>query len=35
VGTTAGIAVQWQDGQKVPFWPPTVKGMKSFKLPAR
>ena len=35
VGTTAGIAVQWQDGQKVPFWPPTVKGMKPFKLPAR
>jgi len=35
VGKTAGIAVQWQDGQKVPFWPPTVKGMKPFKLPAR
>ena len=35
VGTTAGIAVQWQDGQKVPFWPPNVKGMKPFKLPAR
>jgi branched-chain amino acid transport system substrate-binding protein len=34
VGKTAGIAVQWQDGQKVPFWPPTVKGMKPFKLPA-
>ena len=34
VGKTAGIAVQWQDGQKVPFWPPNVKGMKSFKLPA-
>ena len=33
VGKTAGIAVQWQDGQKVPFWPPQVKGMKPFKLP--
>src|SRR5688572_9845602 len=22
VGKTAGIAVQWQDGKKVPFWPP-------------
>jgi len=35
VGKTAGIAVQWQDGQKVPFWPPNVKGMKPFKMPAR
>jgi branched-chain amino acid transport system substrate-binding protein len=34
VGKTAGIAVQWQDGEKVPFWPPNVKGMKPFKLPA-
>jgi branched-chain amino acid transport system substrate-binding protein len=34
VGKTAGIAVQWQDGQKVPFWPPNIKGMKPFKLPA-
>jgi len=33
VGTTSGIAVQWQDGQKVPFWPPQVKGMGSFKFP--
>jgi branched-chain amino acid transport system substrate-binding protein len=33
VGKTAGIAVQWQDGKKVPFWPPQVKGMKPFKLP--
>ena len=33
VGKTAGIAVQWQDGKKVPFWPPEVKGMKPFKLP--
>jgi branched-chain amino acid transport system substrate-binding protein len=32
-GKTAGIAVQWQDGQKVPFWPPQVRGMKPFKLP--
>ena len=30
-----GIAVQWQDGEKVPFWPPNVKGMRPFKLPAR
>jgi branched-chain amino acid transport system substrate-binding protein len=35
VGKTAGIAVQWQDGEKVPFWPPSVKGMKPFKMPAR
>jgi branched-chain amino acid transport system substrate-binding protein len=35
VGKTAGIAVQWQDGQKVPFWPPNIKGMKPFKLPAK
>jgi branched-chain amino acid transport system substrate-binding protein len=33
VGKTAGIAVQWQDGKKVPFWPPTVKGMQPFKMP--
>jgi branched-chain amino acid transport system substrate-binding protein len=33
VGTTAGIAVQWQDGKKVPFWPPQVKGMQPFKMP--
>ena len=33
VGKTAGIAVQWQDGQKVPFWPPQVKGMLPFKMP--
>jgi len=33
VGKTAGIAVQWQDGKKVPFWPPEIKGMKPFKLP--
>ena len=35
VGKTAGIAVQWQDGKKVPFWPPKVKGMQPFKMPAR
>jgi branched-chain amino acid transport system substrate-binding protein len=33
VGKTSGIAVQWQDGQKVAFWPPQVKGMKPFKMP--
>jgi len=32
-GKTAGIAIEWQDGHKVPFWPPQVKGMKPFKLP--
>lgn len=35
VGRTAGIGVQWQDGKKVPFWPPQVKGMQPFKMPAR
>ena len=35
VGKTAGIAVQWQEGKKVPFWPPQVKGMQPFKMPAR
>jgi branched-chain amino acid transport system substrate-binding protein len=34
IGKDTGIAVQWQDGQKVPFWPGQVKGMKPFKLPA-
>ena len=33
IGKTAGIAVQWQDGKKVPFWPPQVKGMQPFKMP--
>ena len=33
VGKTAGIAVQWQDGKKVPFWPPQIKGMQAFKMP--
>ena len=33
VGKTSGIAVQWQDGQKVAFWPPQVKGMQPFKMP--
>jgi branched-chain amino acid transport system substrate-binding protein len=33
VGKTSGIAVQWQDGQMVPFWPPQIKGMKPFKMP--
>ena len=35
VGKTSGIAVQWQDGKKVPFWPPDVKGMQPYKMPAR
>ncbi|MBE0620754.1 MAG: ABC transporter substrate-binding protein [Burkholderiales bacterium] len=33
VGKTSGIAVEWQDGEKVPFWPPQTKGMRPFKLP--
>jgi branched-chain amino acid transport system substrate-binding protein len=32
-GKVTGIAVQWQDGQKVAFWPPQVKGMRPFRLP--
>jgi branched-chain amino acid transport system substrate-binding protein len=35
IGKTTGIAVQWQDGKKVPFWPPQVKGMQPYKMPAR
>lgn len=34
-GKSTGVAVQWQDGKKVGFWPPQVKGMQPFKLPAR
>ncbi len=33
VGKTSGIAVQWQEGKKVPFWPPDIKGMQPFKMP--
>ncbi len=33
IGESSGIAVEWQDGKKVPFWPPQVKGMQPFKLP--
>ena len=33
VGKTAGIAVEWQNGEKVPFWPPQTKGMKPFIFP--
>jgi branched-chain amino acid transport system substrate-binding protein len=33
LGKDTGIAVQWQDGKKVPFWPPDVKGMGKFRLP--
>lgn len=37
-GKTTGIAVQWQNGEKVPFWPNnwngvTYKGVKPFLLP--
>ena len=34
-GRVTGLGVQWQDGKKVPFWPPQVKGMQPFKIPAR
>jgi branched-chain amino acid transport system substrate-binding protein len=33
-GKITGLAVQWQDGEKVPFWPPSVKGTRPFKMPA-
>ena len=33
IGKDTGIAIQWQNGKKVPFWPPTVKGMGKFGLP--
>src|SRR3954463_12868284 len=33
LGKDTGIAVQWQNGEKVPFWPTEVKGMKKFGLP--
>ena len=33
-GKSTGIAVQWQDGKKVPFWPPQIPGMKPFKMPS-
>ncbi|MGQ0545585.1 MAG: ABC transporter substrate-binding protein [Betaproteobacteria bacterium] len=33
-GKSTGIAVQWQDGKKVPFWPPQVPGMQPFRMPA-
>ncbi len=34
-GKSLGIGVQWQDGKKVAFWPPQVKGMQPFRLPPR
>jgi branched-chain amino acid transport system substrate-binding protein len=33
VGKSSGIAVQWQDSEKVPFWPPQITGMKPFRMP--
>ena len=33
MGKYTVIAVQWQNGKKVPFWPPQVKGMGKFGLP--
>lgn len=35
VGKALGIGVQWQDGRLVAFWPPPIKGMQPFRLPAR
>ena len=35
IGKTTGIAVQWQNGRKVPFWPPEVKGMQKFGFPGQ
>ena len=35
IGKVTGIAVQWQNGKKVPFWPPQVKGMQKFGLPSQ
>lgn len=35
VGKALGIGVQWQDGRLVAFWPPQIKGMQPFRLPAR
>ena len=35
IGKVSGIAVQWQNGKKVPFWPPQVKGMQKFGLPGQ
>jgi branched-chain amino acid transport system substrate-binding protein len=34
-GKAMGIGVQWQDGRKVAFWPPQIKGTQPFRLPAR
>jgi branched-chain amino acid transport system substrate-binding protein len=30
-----GLAVQWQDGKKVPIWPSHVKGIQPLKLPPK
>ena len=35
IGKTTGIAVQWQNGRKLPFWPPEVKGMQKFGFPGQ
>ncbi len=34
-GKALGVGVQWQDGKLVAFWPPQIKGMQPFRLPAR
>jgi branched-chain amino acid transport system substrate-binding protein len=33
-GKVPGLAVQWQDGEKVTFWPPQLKGTRPFRMPA-
>lgn len=35
IGKALGVGVQWQDGKLVAFWPPQIKGMQPFRLPAR
>jgi branched-chain amino acid transport system substrate-binding protein len=34
-GKLSGVAVQWQDGKRVAFWPPAAKGTQPLRLPAR
>ena len=34
-GKLSGVAVQWQDGKKVAFWPPDAKGAQPLRVPAR
>ena len=34
-GKLSGVAVQWQDGKKVAFWPPDAKGAQPLRIPQR